>query len=104
MRSRLQVISMVMERDGDGDGDGGDGAAVLLFSDEMDVRSVCDSFCGVSPLRRHICELYMGAFTKVAWFDLTRWWHVVRVHGMGELFPYKCPLKLLILVFVASLT
>jgi hypothetical protein len=42
MRSRLQVVSMVMEmkRDGDDDGDGGGGAVVPLSLDEMDLKYV----------------------------------------------------------------
>jgi hypothetical protein len=49
MRSNLQVISMAIYGDGEGwssDGDGGGGAAVPLSLDEMDLRSVCDSFLG----------------------------------------------------------
>jgi hypothetical protein len=34
MRSRLQVVSMVMERDGDGNGDGGSGVAIPLSLDD----------------------------------------------------------------------
>jgi hypothetical protein len=50
MRSTFQIISMAMERERDGDGDrhGGGGAAVPLSSDKMDLRSLCDSLCGVS--------------------------------------------------------
>jgi hypothetical protein len=48
MRSTFQIISMERERDGDGDGHGGGGAAVPLSLDKMDLRSLCDSLCGVS--------------------------------------------------------
>jgi hypothetical protein len=46
MRSRLQVVPIMMERERDenGDGDGSGGAVVPLFSDEMDLRSICDFF------------------------------------------------------------
>jgi hypothetical protein len=43
MTSRIQVVSMVINRETDGDGGGG--AAVSLSLDEMDLRYVCDSFC-----------------------------------------------------------
>jgi hypothetical protein len=39
----------------------------------MDFRSVCDSFCGVSLFAAALLQIiYIGSFTKVAWFDLTK--------------------------------
>jgi hypothetical protein len=64
---------MVMEREkhGDADGDGGGGAVpcprIKWISD------LCVTLSAVSPyLRRLCCELYTGAFTKVAWADSTK--------------------------------
>jgi hypothetical protein len=50
MRSRLEVVVVVMEREryGDDDGYGSGGATIPLSLDEMALRSVCDSFGGVS--------------------------------------------------------
>jgi hypothetical protein len=49
---------MMMERERDGHGGGG--AAVPLSSDDMDLRSVCDSFHGVSPA-------YAGSVVNYIW-------------------------------------
>jgi hypothetical protein len=46
MRSRLQVVSMVMEMEGDGYG--GCGAMIPLSLDKIDLRSLCKSFYGAS--------------------------------------------------------
>jgi hypothetical protein len=74
MRSRLQVVSMVMVRErygDDDDGDGGGGATVPLSLDEMDLRSMCDLFGGVSLFAAALLEITYWCVHKVAWVDLT---------------------------------
>jgi hypothetical protein len=89
---------MVMEREMDGD-DGG-GATVPLSSHKMDLRSVQLFLWRLSCLRRLYCKLYIGAFTKIAWIDLTK----TVAGGMGGLCPYQCSPDLLMLGFAASQT
>jgi hypothetical protein len=72
MRSRLQVVSMVIEREryGYDDGDGGGGATVPLSLDEMDLRSMCDSFGGVSLFVATLLQITCQCLHEVAWVDL----------------------------------
>jgi hypothetical protein len=83
------VVSMVMEREMDGD-DGG-GATVPLSSHKMDLRSVQLFLWRLSCLRRLYCKLYIGAFTKIAWIDLTK----TVAGGMGARYGQALPIPVL---------
>jgi hypothetical protein len=67
------------------------------------ISDLCNSFCGVSPVcGGSICKLYIGAFTKIAWIDLTK----TVAGGMGARYGRALPIpvltSLLMLGFTAS--
>jgi hypothetical protein len=67
---------------------------VPLSPDEIDLRSVCESFLWCLSILWQLCyELYTYFFTKVAWVDLTE--AVVQPHDTGGLCSYQCSPNLL---------